>query len=156
MKHEFTEKQISQSSYEINDGNGTYLRYTLEGTSFMDDDFREVFPDIKFVTLTDIYVNKDYRRRGLGSLLIRYFTDKFQDYAILTAAGASCAEYEDEPSDIEKYIIVEKLKPFYIKNNFIDINLYIAEYETKCAYMYLNKIGEECFNKLVETSYNHN
>ena len=91
------------------------------------------------------------RKQGLATKLIKAIVEAYgEDTAILTAAGASKKEYKEEPSMEEMIKITESLRPFYESNNFIDVNKYYAGYESKCAYLYNNKVGAECLKQRKE------
>lgn len=130
----------------IDNGDGDYIKarvykcpYAHEGESMMVSDFISLFPYIKIVEVLDIYVNKDNRRKGVGSLLLQDLIDRCKhDSVILVSAGASSKEYEEEPSEEELKKIVKDIIPFYAENGFVSINNDIGNYQFKEAMMYSN------------------
>lgn len=131
-----------------NNGN-EYIKVSEPDGSFMSDDFAASHPDVEFVIIQDIFVDKKSRHQGIGSMFLQTVSKYYgEDVAILTAAGASMKEYPEEPSDDEKIMITKELRPFYEKNGFIDVNKYYGNYEFKNAYLFNNKAGRECLEKI--------
>lgn len=114
---------------------------------FMTMDFRGLFPATPYAELYDIYVHPDDREKGLGTALVQKCVKDCEDYCVLVAVGASMKEYPEEPSNEDKMKITAELVSFYEKNNFVDVNDYIAGYEFKRAMMY---IGETDARKVYE------
>ena len=89
------------------------------------------------VEIVELFVNKDQRRKGIGSALLGKVVQRYsRSHDIIVAVGASMKEYEDRPSDIEMEIILNQLRTFYEVNGFIDVNKYFTCYQYTCAYMY--------------------
>ena len=124
-----------------------YAKVSENPSGFLAEDFKASHPDAKVVELYDIYVMQSYRGQHIGSDLISSVIDHYggkdTSTVILTAAGASMVEYVDEPSDEEKIEIVESLRPFYVNNNFVDVNDLYAGYEFKRAYAYDNETSRK-------------
>lgn len=127
---------------------GCYASVCIKPSGFLSEDFKGSHPGIDFIEIYDIWVEPHLRNMGVGSALIKSIVKEFGDRnVILTAAGASRKEYPVEPLDEKLIEITEGLRPFYEKNNFVDVNDYYAGYEHKRAYMYKNPIGLECLEK---------
>lgn len=119
-----------------------YAKVSENPSGFLAEDFKASHPDAKIIEIYDIYVTPAYRHQKLGTDLIGSIVNHYggsdTDTVILTAAGTSMKEYEEEPADEAKINIVESLRPFYEGNNFVDVNDLYAGYEFKRAYAYDN------------------
>lgn len=135
-------------------GYGSYITIQVDKdieSSFMMEDFRAMFPNMKAVEILDIYVRPTERNNGVGSNLIKTIVDEYNDHAILVGCGASMKEYPEEPSDSEKVDIAHKTAEFYKKNGFEDVNDQIADYEFKIAMLYTgNDIGRQVYEQLTK------
>lgn len=135
----------------------SYLKYMIypdhtspkTNMNFMTQDFAGSFPEVPFIEICDIYVEPEKRNTNIGSSLIQHCVEDNKNKVILVAVGASKKEYPEEPSDDDKIKIANEVSKFYEKNNFVDVNKYIAGYEFKRAMMYIgNEIGKKTYDNM--------
>lgn len=142
------------ATIKYSDINSNYIIFTYQANGFMMGDFKASHPDINSIEILDLYVHPEFRNKGIGSALLKAVIDNNENFAILSAIGASKKEYPIEPSHDEKMKIIEDLSKFYEKNGFVDVNDLYGNYENKRAYIYLNDISEECIKNPIMKNIN--
>lgn len=133
-----------------------YVKVSENPTGFLAEDFKGSHPKVNAVEITDLYADPKFKHKGIGSALIGLVIDNYKasiglsfnsNTVILTAVGASCKEYKEEPTSEETQNIISWLIPFYEKNGFIDINDYYAGYEDKRAMIFNSPLATKCINE---------
>lgn len=133
-----------------------YVKVSENPTGFLAEDFKGSHPKVNIVEITDLYVDPKFRHEGIGSALINLVINNYKasiglsfnsNTVILTAVGASCKEYKEQPASEEIQNIISQLILFYEKNGFIDINGYYTNYENKRAMIFNSPLATKCINE---------
>lgn len=99
--------------------------------------------------ISHFFIEKDKRNLGYGSSILKSFCEAHDDKLIFLIAGVSEKEYEEEPTEEEYELVLKRLKIFYERLGFVDVNSNIGCYETRCSYVYKNEIGKD-FTKAIK------
>lgn len=99
--------------------------------------------DFDMVEIHHIFVEEKCRGKGLGSKIVKEFCDSNKDSLILVVAGIL-----DETMSVEDTL--ESLDRFYTKNNFININEHLGDWDITIPYIYNNDCGKYLIKKLIE------
>lgn len=94
-------------------------------------------PDILYIT--KIFTPYPKRNKGYGSNAIQDLIETHSGKLTVLMAGALECEYAQEPSKKQYAVLFAKLEKFYLKNNFININEWIGQYENHVCYAYNNE-----------------
>ena len=129
------------------------LSYINEWMEFSLVDIKELLKsmnmdNLTLVSLDSLFVERHCRHRGIGTSELKTFCDMYKEAVINVTAGVSTMEYPEEPAGERFKEILEKVCNFYDKNNFVDVNHYIGQYENKRTYVYANKYGKRIINEV--------
>jgi len=121
------------------------------GMSFQAEDIITATQCKKLIEILSIFVDKDCRRQGFGSEMLKTIcSGADQDTIIIAGAGALKREFPNEPTKEEYDKLFAELDSFYKANNFEDVTEIFGTYdgETKRTYMYKNDAGLKAIEKM--------
>ena len=100
-----------------------------------------------FIIIEELFVPKEDRNIGIGTVLLKEVIRHNPDTIILVKAGLLIREYPEEPSKEQFTTVLNKLDDFYTNRGFEDFNKYSRTYENLRLYVYT---GNEAGIKFLE------
>lgn len=116
--------------------------------------FIQKFDNKRDIIFIDTFIaTPETRDSGEAELLLSDFISQFEDSGefILLVSSMSKKQFPIEPTREEMNIYLEDMDEFLLRNNFINVNDLIGNYETKTAYLYNNN-AYEILNTLLRLS----
>lgn len=162
-----TPEKIKKAMDDIEEKRKTYMRFNLIGNtltrqpddksgirhSFMADDIFATVDDEEIFEIESVYVSPVYRRKGIGSKLVKEVLELHNDKIICCAAALLVGDdFPEEPTSEQYDQHLETLSNFFTKLGFISINKHIG-YEYREAFVYGNVKGKALiaeFDRLFE------
>ena len=95
-----------------------------------------IIKDSPFIIIEELFVPKEDRNIGIGTVLLKEVIRHNPDTIILVKSGLLVIEYPEEPTEEQFATVLSKLDDFYTNRGFEDFNKYSKTYENLGLYVY--------------------